>query len=130
MSSAYGPPLIRGLSDFAENIGAALQNGGWFQGFVDPPRARDDISTRLTPVEPDCGRTIRDKGERGSNRYLAHPRLTEMVNPSILEMANRYLASPSLTDIWPIQSKFNRYLANPRPKVQHSKHSLAAKVGC
>ena len=88
MSSAYGPPLIRGLSDFAENIGAALQNGGWFQGFVDPPRARDDISTRLTPVEPDCGRTIRDKGERGSNTYLANPRLTEMVNTSLTEMGN------------------------------------------
>ena len=81
LSSAYGPPLLRDLSDFAENRGGALQNGGWFQGFVDPPRARDDISTRLTPVEPDCGRTIRDKGERGSNRYLARIQVAEMVNP-------------------------------------------------
>ena len=95
MSSAYGPPLIRGLSDFAENIGA-VQNGGCFQGFVDPPRARDDISTRLTPVQPDCGRTIRDKGERAlaTYRYLANPSLTQMANTSLTETAH-----PSLTEM-------------------------------
>ena len=54
---------------------------GGFRGLL-TLLVRDDISTtRLTPVEPDCGRTIRDKGERGSNRYLATIQLTEMVNP-------------------------------------------------